>query len=100
MDLSTHYMGLTLRNPIVPSASPLTRDVDGIRRLEDAGAGAVVMASLFEEQIDLESQQLDHFLTYGTESYAEALLLPEAPLPRDRMIIRDDPRRRMRSSFR
>ncbi|NLC55489.1 MAG: dihydroorotate dehydrogenase-like protein [Armatimonadetes bacterium] len=79
MDLSTHYMGLTLRNPIVPSASPLTRDVDGIRRLEDAGAGAVVMASLFEEQIDLESQQLDHFLTYGTESYAEALTyFPEA----------------------
>jgi dihydroorotate dehydrogenase (fumarate) len=66
-------MGMTLKNPIVPSASPLSEKLDGIRRMEDAGAAAVVMYSLFEEQINLESLQLDHFLTYGTESFAEAM---------------------------
>lgn len=73
MDLSTTYLGLELKNPIVPSASPLSRTLDGIRRLEDAGAAAVVMYSLFEEQITLESYQLDHYLAHGSESYAEAL---------------------------
>ena len=73
MDLTTTYMGMTLKNPIVPSASPLSEKLDGIRRMEDAGAAAVVMYSLFEEQINLESLQLDHFLTYGTESFAEAM---------------------------
>jgi dihydroorotate dehydrogenase (fumarate) len=73
MNLSTTYMGLTLKNPIVPSSSPLSYKLDGIRRLEDAGAAAVVMHSLFEEQITLESQQLDHFLSYGTDSFGEAL---------------------------
>jgi dihydroorotate dehydrogenase (fumarate) len=73
MDLSTSYLGLKLSNPIVPSASPLSQNLDGIRRLEDAGAGAVVMYSLFEEQIEYESHNLDHFLSYGTESYGEAL---------------------------
>ncbi len=73
MDLGTTYLGLKLKNPIVPSASPLSHDVDGIRALEDAGAAAVVMHSLFEEQIDKESHELDHFLSYGTESFAEAL---------------------------
>ena len=58
MDLTTSYMGLKLKNPLVPSASPLSQTLDGIRRLEDAGAGAVVMYSLFEEQIDLESLSL------------------------------------------
>jgi dihydroorotate dehydrogenase (fumarate) len=72
-DLTTTYLGLTLKNPIVSSASPLSRDLDGIRRLEDAGAAAVVLPSLFEEQITQESRQLDHFLSYGTESFAEAL---------------------------
>ncbi len=72
MDLSTTYMGLRLKNPIVPSASPLSETVDSIRRLEDAGAAAVVMYSLFEEQITAESHLLNHFLSYGTESYAEA----------------------------
>ncbi len=73
MDLSTSYLGLKLSNPIVPSASPLSQTLDGIRRMEDAGAGAVVMYSLFEEQIEYESHNLDHYLSYGTESYGEAL---------------------------
>ena len=73
MDLTTTYMGLTLKNPIVPSSSPLSYNIDSIRSLEDAGAAAVVMHSLFEEQITLESQQLDHYLSYGTDSFAEAL---------------------------
>jgi dihydroorotate dehydrogenase (fumarate) len=73
MDLTTTYMGMTLKNPIVPSSSPLSESLDGIRKMEDAGAAAVVMYSLFEEQITHESLQLDHFLTYGTESFAEAV---------------------------
>jgi dihydroorotate dehydrogenase (fumarate) len=73
MDLTTTYMGMTLKNPIVPSASPLSESIDGIRRMEDGGAAAVVMYSLFEEQITLESYQLDHYLSYGVESFAEAL---------------------------
>jgi dihydroorotate dehydrogenase (fumarate) len=73
MDLTTTYMGMTLKNPIVPSSSPLSENLDNIRRMEDAGAAAVVMYSLFEEQITLESHQLDHYLNYGVESFAEAL---------------------------
>lgn len=73
MDLTTTYLGLQLQNPLVPSASPLSRSLDMIRRLEDAGAAAVVMYSLFEEQIKLASQQLDHYLSYFTEAFAEAL---------------------------
>ncbi len=73
MDLKTSYLGMTLDNPLVPSASPLSRSLDTIRRLEDAGAAAVVMHSLFEEQITLESQQLDHYLEYFTDAFAEAL---------------------------
>jgi dihydroorotate dehydrogenase (fumarate) len=79
MDLSTSYLGLHLKNPLVPSAGPLTRTVDGMRRLEDAGASAVVMHSIFEEQIQHEAAELDHYLSSGTESFAEALsYLPEA----------------------
>jgi dihydroorotate dehydrogenase (fumarate) len=66
-------MGLKLKHPIVPSASPLSKDLDGIRRMEDAGAPAIVMYSLFEEQITWESQILDHYLSYGAESFAEAI---------------------------
>jgi dihydroorotate dehydrogenase (fumarate) len=66
-------MGMTLRHPVVPSASPLSQSLDGMRRMEDAGASAIVMYSLFEEQIAAESQALDHYLTYGTESFGEAL---------------------------
>jgi dihydroorotate dehydrogenase (fumarate) len=73
MDLSTTYLGLNLKHPVVPSASPLSQSLDGIRRLADAGASAIVMYSLFEEQIEGESHLLDHYLTYGTESFAEAL---------------------------
>jgi dihydroorotate dehydrogenase (fumarate) len=71
-DLSTTYLGLELKNPLVASSGPLTHDVSDILRLEDAGAGAVVLHSLFEEQINLESHSLDRFLSEG-ESYAEAL---------------------------
>jgi dihydroorotate dehydrogenase (fumarate) len=73
IDLSTRYLGLALRNPLVCSSSPLTERLDEIRRMEDAGAAAVVLPSLFEEQIDLESRHLDMHLSHGTESYAEAL---------------------------
>lgn len=73
VDLSTTYLGLNLKHPVMPSASPLSDGLDKIRRLEDAGAAAVVLPSLFEEQIVGESHLLDHFLSYGAESYAEAL---------------------------
>ncbi len=73
MDLTTTYMGLKLKNPIVSSASPLSESVDSVKALEDAGASAVVVYSLFEEQISHESGELDHYLTYGAESYAEAI---------------------------
>jgi dihydroorotate dehydrogenase (fumarate) len=72
-DLSTRYLGLALRNPLVASASPLCESLDSIRRMEDAGAAAVVLHSLFEEQINLESHHLDRYLSHGTESYAESL---------------------------
>ena len=72
-DLTTTYLGLQLRNPLVASASPLSKKVDTVRSLEDAGAAAVVMYSLFEEQITHESQELDHYLERGTHSYAESL---------------------------
>ncbi len=79
MDLTTTYMGLKLKNPLVPSASPLSKDLDSIRKLEDAGASAIVLYSLFEEQISFEAEELDHFLSYGTNSFAEALTyFPEA----------------------
>lgn len=73
MDLSTNYLGLELENPLVPSASPLSKSMDGIRRLAEAGAGAIVMHSLFEEQINANSMEIDHFLSSGTESFGEAL---------------------------
>jgi len=73
MKLETTYMGLKLKNPLVPSASPLSKEISNIKHMEDVGASAVVLESLFEEQISHESKELDHFLTQGTESYAEAL---------------------------
>jgi dihydroorotate dehydrogenase (fumarate) len=79
MDLTTTYLGRKLKNPLVASASPLSRSIDNIRRLEDAGAAAVVLFSLFEEEILHETRELDHYLTYGTESYAEALSYFPAP---------------------
>ncbi len=78
-DLSTTYLGLPLKNPLVASASPLSRKVETAKRLEEAGIAAIVMYSLFEEQIIHESLELDHYLTRGTESFAEALsYLPDA----------------------
>ncbi len=65
-------MGLKLKNPLVPSASPLGREIATVKRMEDAGAAAVVLESLFEEQIIHEKMELDHFLAQGTESFAEA----------------------------
>ena len=73
VDLTTTYMGLTLKNPIVPSASPLSADLDTVKRMVDAGAGAVTLHSLFEEQIEFEAEELEHFLEHGTEQFAEAL---------------------------
>ncbi|MFI5174499.1 MAG: dihydroorotate dehydrogenase-like protein [Terriglobia bacterium] len=73
MDLSTTYLGLNLRTPLVPSASPLSQEIDNIKRMEDAGASAVVLHSLFEEQLRLERYELHHHLTQGTESFAESL---------------------------
>ena len=75
MNLSTRYLGMKLRTPLVPSASPLSDNLDNVKRMEDAGAAAVVFHSLFEEHIHNEGQQLHRHLTHppGTESYAEAL---------------------------
>jgi dihydroorotate dehydrogenase (fumarate) len=73
IDLSTTYLGLKLRTPLVSSASPLAQDIPGIRCLEDAGASAVVLPSLFEEQLRLETLELDQRLSAGTESFSEAL---------------------------
>ena len=80
-DLSTTYLGLNLKNPLVASASPLSKKLDRARRLEDAGVSAVVMYSLFEEQILHESLELDHYLNRGSESFPEALsYLPDGGL--------------------
>jgi len=73
MQLSTNYMGLQLRNPLVASASPLSHTVDGVRRLAEAGVGAVVLHSLFEEQLREESVLNARLADAGTESFAEAL---------------------------
>lgn len=73
IDLSTAYMGKTLANPLVVSSSPVTQDLDLVKRAEDAGAAAVVMHSLFEEQIKLESLDLHRYLEEGSESFPEAL---------------------------
>ncbi|MEO8609238.1 MAG: dihydroorotate dehydrogenase-like protein [Chloroflexota bacterium] len=73
VDISTNYLGMTLRSPLVASASPLSENVDNIRRMEDAGAGAVILFSLFEEQIRNERETLFHYLTQGTDTFAEAL---------------------------
>ena len=73
MDLTTTYMGMTLRTPLVPSASPLMEKIDNIKRMEEAGASAVVLYSLFEEQLAAERHELHQHLTYYTYSFAEAL---------------------------
>ena len=73
LDLTTRYLGLNLRTPLVASASPLSQEIASIRQLEDAGASAVVLYSLFEEQLRQESLELDFYLNEGTESFAESL---------------------------
>src|ERR1017187_10381966 len=73
IDLSTNSLGLSLRSPIVASSSPLCRSVDNISKLEQAGAGAVVLHSLFEEQIMMDSFWLDSFLNQGSDSFPEAM---------------------------
>lgn len=79
MNLTTQYLGLTLRSPLVPSAAaPLTENIDNVKRMEDAGAAAVVLHSLFEEQLRQDRLQLHHHLIQGSESFAEAITyLPE-----------------------
>ncbi len=78
VDLKTTYLGLSLKNPLVASASPLSEKVETVRQLEDAGIAAVVVYSLFEEQITRESLELDHFLFAGTDSFSESLsFLPD-----------------------
>jgi dihydroorotate dehydrogenase (fumarate) len=73
IDISTTYLGLSLKSPIVASASPLWESVANIRQLEDSGVAAVVLPSLFEEQLDLDSLEIDSDLSRGTESFAESL---------------------------
>ena len=73
MDLATSYLGLSLRNPLVASASPLSNTVDGVRRLADAGVGAVVLYSLFEEQVRREMAENARLAEAGTEVFAESL---------------------------
>lgn len=78
VDLKTTYLGLELKNPLVASASPLSEDVDTVKALEEAGISAIVMYSLFEEQIIRESLELDRYLNENTNSFAEALsYIPE-----------------------
>jgi len=72
-DLSTHYLGMKLRNPLVASSSPLCEKIDNLKMMEDAGIGGIVLHSLFEEQITLESMDLDNQLWQGTDSFAESL---------------------------
>jgi dihydroorotate dehydrogenase (fumarate) len=73
VDLATTYMGIPLKSPVVPSASPLSAELDNIKRMEDAGAGAVTLHSLFEEQIESEAEALAYYLERGTDMYREAL---------------------------
>jgi dihydroorotate dehydrogenase (fumarate) len=73
MDLKTSYLGLDLAHPIVASSSPISKSLDGIKRMEDAGAAAVVLFSLFEEQIRFENESFDYLSEAGTESFPESL---------------------------
>ena len=99
MDLTTTYLGMRLRTPLVPSASPLSEEIDNIKRMEDAGASAVVLSSLFEEQILLDRYELHHHLTHGTESFAEALTyIPEPPELEDIRLGAEDYLERIRKA--
>ena len=81
MDLTTKYLGLDLKNPLVAGSSPLSREVSAVREMEDAGLAAIVLYSLFEEQIEHDAAQHDHYMEFGTDSFAESLsYVPETPL--------------------
>jgi dihydroorotate dehydrogenase (fumarate) len=83
VDLSTEYLGLKLKNPLVPSASPLSRSLEDAKRLEDAGAAAIVMYSLFEEEVRAEEAMLDRFVVDQTIGTAEAMgFMPVHPVYR------------------
>jgi hypothetical protein len=71
MDLTTNYLGLALKNPLIASSSPLTIEVGNIRKLEDCGAAAVVLPSIFEEQIEQEAAEVERFTMAGVDSFAE-----------------------------
>ncbi len=73
MDLSTKYMGMDLASPLVVSACPLSKKIDNIQKMADAGAGAVVLWSLFEEQIEHEARELEYYFQHGAERFAESL---------------------------
>ena len=73
IDFSTQYLGLKLSGPIVVSSTPLSENIDNVKRMEDSGASAIVLVSLFEEQLALESKALDDDLSRGTDSFAESL---------------------------
>lgn len=73
IELTTEYLGMQLRSPLVASASPLSEEIDNIRRLEDVGAGAIVLYSLFQEQLVMERMELHHHLSSTSESHAEAI---------------------------
>ncbi len=73
MDLTTTYMGLNLKHPVVASASPLSGTLEGMKRLEDGGVAAIVMFSLFEEQIRHDNEAFSHLMDSGTLSFAESL---------------------------
>jgi dihydroorotate dehydrogenase (fumarate) len=79
MDLTTRYLGLNLRTPLVPSASPLSDDLDNIKRMEDAGASAVVLHSLFEEQVTSERNEVRHDLMYAADSFPDAFSFSPEP---------------------
>jgi len=81
MDLTTTYMGIPLKNPLIVGASPLSASIESIKELESAGVAAVVLHSIFEEQINHETHEIDHFLFKGSEDYAESLgYFPEVTL--------------------
>ena len=87
MKMTTKYLGLTLKHPVMSSASPLAQNIDGVRKLEDAGASAIVLPSLFEEQIENDAMHLLQTMSQGTESFAEATTyLPEP----DRFLVGPD----------
>src|SRR6516164_309423 len=80
IDLTTNYLGLKLKNPVVVSAGPMSEKLENFPRMEEAGAAAIVMYSLFEEQIEAESENIDSALEYGANSYAESMsYLPDMP---------------------